>query len=115
MRVGMVLISRPSGKWRSRNNTVLRAATYILEDTNSGVEKGHALDMNDICSLLTLAYLDFRIECENSSDDAHVWSRCQASRRRDHSSESTPILKLNKTYDLLLLLAIGRASSPCRP
>jgi hypothetical protein len=67
MRVGMVLISLAFGRWHSpRSNTVLRAATYTPADTNSKVEKGHALSMNGICSLLVPAYLGFRIECENS-------------------------------------------------
>jgi hypothetical protein len=71
MRVGMVLISLASGRWHSpRSNTLLRAATYAPADANSKVEKGYALGTNGICSLLVPAYLGFRIECENSSDDA---------------------------------------------
>jgi hypothetical protein len=71
MRVWMVLISLASGRWHSPcSNTVLRAATYAPADANSKVEKGHALGINGICSLLVPAYLGFRIECGNSSDDA---------------------------------------------
>jgi hypothetical protein len=71
MRVGVVLGSRASRRWHPHcSNTALRAATYILVGPNSKIKKGHALGMNEVCSLLILASLGSRIEDVNSSDGA---------------------------------------------